>query len=267
MKKLKITVITPAFNSAPTIADTIESVLAQTYADVEHIIVDGGSTDGTVDIVRRYEPAYGGRLRWVSEPDKGLYDAMNKGLRMATGDVAGILNSDDFLTAHDVLATVAAAFDEETDAVFGNLKFVARDDSDKVVRIWEGSPYRSFRSGWHPGHPTFYARRRLYEQYGGFNTDFRIAADFELMLRLIEKHRIRTRYIDRCMVDMRIGGASTRSIGSIIRGNREVMRAFSANGIPVSVFYPLMRLVPKANKLLIYTIKSLLTPFRKRKRP
>lgn len=261
LSKLKISVITPAFNSASTIADTIESVLGQTYTDFEHLIVDGGSSDGTVDIVRRYQSRYNGRLIFVSEPDNGIYDAMNKGLAMATGDVAGVLNSDDFYSDNSILATIAEAFDDDTDSVFGDLKFVARENTAKVVRMWKGSPYQSFRTGWHPGHPTFYARKSLYSELGGFDTSFRIAADFELMLRFIEKHRIRTRYIDRCMVDMRIGGASTRNIDNIITGNREAIRAFAVNGIPVSVFYPLLRLAPKARHLFTFCLSSLLASF------
>ena len=258
LKKPKISVITPALNSAATITDTIESVLTQSYPCVEHVIVDGGSTDGTVDIIRRMERHYEGCLRWVSEPDGGLYDAMNKGIRMATGDVVGILNSDDFFTDEKSLKTVSDAFGNDTDAVFGNLKFVGREDTEKVMRIWKGSPYRSFRKGWHPGHPTFYAKKSLYNDFGGFNTAFRIAADFELMLRFIEKNRIRTRYLDRCLVDMRVGGTSTRSLRNIIEGNREVMRAFTVNGIKVSPLYPLMRLLPKIHGLFTHNLLSTL---------
>lgn len=256
MENLKISVITPAFNSAATIRETIESVLSQTYGNVEHVIVDGKSTDNTVEIIRQNEPRYKGRLRWISEPDGGLYDAMNKGIRMASGDVVGVLNSDDFLTDEFSLETVADAFAEGTDAVFGNLKFISREDPSKVLRIWNGSPYRSFRKGWHPCHPTFYARRELYTEFGGFDTSFRIAADFELMLRFIEKNRIRTRYVDKYLVDMRLGGTSTRNLYNIIAGNREVIRAFRTNGIKISPFYPIMRLLPKIQGIFTFHLSK-----------
>ena len=150
-----VSIITIAFNSAQTIRDTITSVLSQSYSNIEYIIIDGASNDATVQIVREYEPLFNGRLKWVSEPDEGLYDAMNKGVKMATGDVIGILNSDDLLYDSNVLRDIALAFDENTDALFGNLYFVKSDDVHCIVRAWKGSTYSSFKKGWHPAHPTF----------------------------------------------------------------------------------------------------------------
>lgn len=249
-----VSIITIAFNSAQTIRDTLTSVLSQSYSNIEYIIIDGASNDATVRIVKEYEPMFNGRLKWVSEPDKGLYDAMNKGIKMATGDVIGILNSDDLFYDSNVLRDIALAFDENTDALFGNLYFVKSDDVHCIVRAWKGSTYSSFKKGWHPAHPTFYVRREVYEKYGGFDTSFDVSADFELMLRFIEKNRIRTKYLDRYMVKMRMGGESTRNIANIIKGNRNIIRAFRKNDIQVSWAYPIYRLFPKVVSLLRYKL-------------
>ena len=252
---MKLSLITVTYNSSKTLTDTLQSVLSQTYSDIEYIIVDGASKDNTVSIIKEYEPQFLGQMKWISERDKGLYDAMNKGIRMATGDVVGILNSDDLFMDEKVLADVAAAFDEQTDAIFGNLYFVNQEDVNQIVRVWKGSPYRSFKSGWHPAHPTFYVRREVYEKYGGFDTTFDVSADFELMLRLIEKHGIRTKYLDRYMVKMRMGGESTGSIKNIIRGNKNIFRAFRKNEIKVSPLYPVYRLLPKVIDKILYMLR------------
>lgn len=258
MENLKISVVTPAFNSADTIRDTIESVLSQTYPDYEHIIIDGGSTDGTVEIIRSYEPRYGGRLRWVSEPDKGLYDAMNKGIAMATGDVVGVLNSDDFYSSPEIMTEVAKGIDG-FDAVCGNLIFVSKKDKSKVCRVWKGSPYQPFSSGWHPAHPTFYTHRNLFNGKPAFNTAFKIASDFEMMLRLIEGRNLKVNYVDRCLVCMRLGGESTRSLSNIIKGNREVIKAFKINGmrVPSPLFFIIRRIKPKFVDLLKHIFHTL----------
>jgi len=243
---MKISIITATFNSASTVADTLESILSQTYQDYEVVIKDGLSRDGTVELVKSYEEKFGGRLRIISSKDKGIYDAMNIGISAATGDVIGILNSDDFYHDSGVLQDIAQAFeDSETDAVCGNLLFVDQFDARKVVRKWEGSPYRPFSKGWHPAHPTFYVRKSVLERCGLFDLSFDVSADFELMLRAIEKFGCRIKYIDRCFVMMREGGESTGSIKKIIVGNRNVLRAFKKNGIRVSAFYPVKRLAPK----------------------
>ena len=251
---MKISLITVTYNSSKTLLDTLQSVLNQTYSDIEYIIVDGASKDNTVSIIKEYEPKFEGRMKWISEPDKGLYDAMNKGIRMATGDVVGILNSDDLFMDNNVLADIAHAFDDHTDAIFGNLYFVNQEDVNQIVRVWKGSPYKSFKSGWHPAHPTFYVRRSVYEKYGVFDTTFNVSADFELMLRLIEKHGIRTKYLDRYMVRMRMGGESTGSIKNIIRGNKNIFRAFKKNEIKVSSLYPVYRLLPKIIDKLLFML-------------
>lgn len=253
---MRISIITATFNSGSTLRDTMESVLAQSYPDVEHIIVDGGSTDNTMDIVKEYESRYNGRLHYISESDRGLYDAMNKGISMATGEVVGILNSDDLLMDNGVLADIAKAFEDSTiDAVFGNLYFVKSDDTSQIVRVWKGSTYQSFRKGWHPAHPTFYVKKSVYDRLGVFDISFNVSADFELMLRFIEKGRIRTKYLDRFFVKMRMGGESTGNLRNIIKGNKNILRAFEKNGIKVSSsLYLMRRLFPKAMNLIKYKI-------------
>lgn len=253
---MKISLITVTYNSGDTLSSTFQSVLAQTHRDIEYIIVDGTSKDNTVDIIKEYEPKFNGCLKWVSEPDKGIYDAMNKGIRMATGDIIGILNSDDLLMDNNVLKEIALAFDDETDAIYGNLYFVRQDDINRIVRVWKGSPYKSFTKGWHPAHPTFYVRREVYEKYGTFDISFDVSADFELMLRLIEKCHIRTKYLDRYMVKMRVGGESTGSIKNILKGNKNIMKAFRKNGIRVSPFYPIIRLYPKVLHLIKHKLNA-----------
>lgn len=248
---MKISIITAAYNSARTLPDTMESVLRQSYADFEHIIVDGVSKDNTLGIVRKYESRYEGRLRWVSEPDKGIYDAMNKGIALATGDVIGILNSDDFYADDSVLASIADGI-RNVDVVYGNLEFVDENDTDKVVRIWKGSQYTNgaFLKGWHPAHPTFYARRKCFDELGGFDITFDVSADFELMLRFLECAGLSSHYVNKTFVKMRMGGESTGSISKIIKGNRNVLRAFRKNGFNVSYFYLIKRLAPKAIEMI-----------------
>lgn len=248
---MKISIITATFNSGSTLRDTMCSVLSQHYTDFEHIIVDGGSKDNTLEIVKELEPQYNGRLRWVSESDKGLYDAMNKGIRMATGDVIGVLNSDDFYASDSVLKNIALKC-RDFDAVYGNLDFIDINDSSKVVRKWRGSQHTpgAFFKGWHPAHPTFYARKTCFDKYGGFDITFNVSADFELMFRFIEKERISNSFLPMVMVKMRMGGESTGSLKRIIEGNKNILRAFKKNGFAVPPFYLIRRLAPKAINLI-----------------
>ena len=250
---MKISIITATFNSGATLRDTIQTVLTQTYRDIEYIVIDGNSRDNTLEIVREFEPYFDGRMRWISEPDNGIYDAMNKGIRMATGDIIGILNSDDFYNDENVLADIVNAFGcKKTDCVYGNLVFVDSAKPDKIVRRWIGSQYTpgAFLKGWHPAHPTFYAKRVWFEKLGVFGTSFNVSADFELMLRFLEKQGLSNSYLDRCFVKMRQGGESTGSIRNIIRGNRNILRAFKKNGYNVSYFYLIRRLAPKVCDLI-----------------
>lgn len=231
---MRISVITATYNSGRTIGDTLESVLRQTYSDVELIVVDGASRDDTMDVVRRYEPRFGGRLRWTSEPDRGIYDAMNKGIARATGDVIGILNSDDFYTSDTVLERVAEAMaGGDVDAVYGDIHYVRDGDLRRCVRYYSSRPFRRWmmRLGFMPAHPSFYCRREVYERCGTFDTTYRVAADFENLLRLIYVNRIKTRYLPVDFVTMRTGGASTSGLSSHRQIMRDHLRALHSNGV------------------------------------
>ena len=237
---MKISLITTTFNSGGTFTNTLESVLNQSYlTDIEYIIVDGASKDNTLDIIRAYEPQFQGRMKWISEPDRGLYDAMNKGICMATGDVVGILNSDDFFTSNDVLEKVAECFaDNDVDAVYGDIHFVRSDDLNRCVRYYSSRIFRRglMRLGFIPAHPSFYCRRECFEKYGCYKTDYKIAADFDLLLRFIYVHRIRIKYLPVDMVTMRLGGASTSGLKSRMTGMKEHLRSFRENGVKTNCF-------------------------------
>lgn len=250
---MKITIITATYNSEATVRDTMESVLRQTYHDYEYIIVDGASSDGTMDIVRSYEPRFKGRMRYVSEPDQGIYDAMNKGFALATGDVVGLLNSDDFYTSVDVLQTIAGNFLlGEMDAIYADIHYVKNDDVSKCVRYYSSAIFRRplMRFGFMPAHPSFYCRRAVYERYGGFDTSYRIAADFEHLLRLIFIHRIKTKYIKKDFVTMRTGGASTAGISSRKQIMKEHLRALKAHGVHSNIFLLSLRYIYKLHEFL-----------------
>lgn len=210
---LKISIVTVVFNRVDMISAAMESVLRQTHPSVEYIVVDGGSSDGTVDKIREFEPKFNGRMRWISEKDHGIYDAMNKGIRMATGDVVAILNSDDFYHRTDTLSRVAAAFaeDPELEIVYGDNLYVDRNDLSYVVRYAAGSNYNRItaRLGVMPPHATFFTYRRNFEQYGYYHEHYKIAADYELELRFLERFRLKSRYLPFSFMTMRIGGEST----------------------------------------------------------
>lgn len=229
---MKASIITPCFNSVKTIRDTIDSVLSQTHPNIEYIIIDGASTDGTVELVQ----GYGDKIsKFVSERDCGIYDAMNKGIALATGDIIGILNSDDFYADEQVLREVESRFvaDPALEALYADLVYVDPAKSDRVVRYWHSGEYRedSFERGWHPPHPTFFVRREVYEKYGAFDTRFKIAADYELMLRLVHRYHIRVGYLPRVIVKMRLGGESNRSLANVLHANLESIHAWRANSL------------------------------------
>lgn len=230
MDQIKVSIITVSFNSKDTIIDTIESVLNQNYKNIEHIIVDGGSTDGTVDILQSYKSKIS---KYISEKDDGIYDAMNKGIRMALGDIIGILNSDDVFYSKEIVATIANEFTANNiDAVYGDVQFVDFE-KNKVVRYYSSKNFKPkhFKHGRMPAHPSFYARRKLFEKYGIYKTDYKIAADFELLLRFMVVHNIKTRYLNIPMVSMQKGGVSNANILSNFLLNKEIMRACRENGI------------------------------------
>ena len=245
---MKISIITATFNSGKTVGDTFMSVLNQTYNDYELIVVDGGSKDDTVDILRPHALIFNGRMKWISEPDRGIYDAMNKGIAMATGDVVGILNSDDFYTSNGILRKVAITMqDKNIDAVYGDVHYVHDNDLKKCVRYYSSKPFRRMwmRFGFMPAHPSFYCRREVYEKYGTFDLSYKVAADFECLLRLIFVNRIRTKYLPVDFVTMRTGGASTRGFASHKQIMRDHQLAFKRNGVYSNVIMECMRYVYK----------------------
>jgi len=248
---LKISIITVVWNNAKTIKDAINSVLNQSYKDIEYIVIDGSSTDGTIEIVQ----SYGDKIKFISEKDNGLYDAMNKGIRMATGDVVGILNSDDFYASDKILQIVADEFLKgNIDSVYANLEYIDANDPKRVIRYWRSKKYQEglFRSGWHPAHPTFFVKKEIYEKYGVFDLSFKIAADYELMLRFFEKCKITSSYVDEVFVKMRIGGESNRSIKNIIKANMESYKAWKANGLYIN---PLRFLLKPFSKIIQFIKK------------
>lgn len=254
-----VTIVTATYNSVATLADTIESVLHQSYRKIEYLIIDGGSNDGTLDLIRSYEPKFEGRMRWVSEPDKGLYDAMNKGIAMATGDVVGILNSDDFYTSDDVLERIAKEMQQgDVDAVYSDIHFVNDSDLTKCVRYYSSKGFRlwKMRLGFIPAHPSFYCKREVYEKYGTFDLDFKLAADFENLLRLLFIHRIKTRYIPMDSVTMRTGGASTSGVQSYKQGMQDHLKAYKKNGVYSNVFFESLRYLWKGADLICQKIVS-----------
>jgi glycosyltransferase involved in cell wall biosynthesis len=228
---MKVSIITIVYNNRETIADAIESVLGQSYPHIEYIVVDGLSTDGTVDVIKKYSNQV---TRFISEKDRGLYDAINKGIGLATGDVIGFLHSDDIYYSTESIAQVVAAFEKyNTDSVYGDLLYVQKADTKKVVRNWVSGKYKmeNFLLGWMPPHPTFYVKREVYQRLGLYNTAFKSAADYELMLRYLYKHQISTTYIPEKLVKMRVGGKSNITIKNRIRANQEDYRAWLINGL------------------------------------
>lgn len=249
---MKISLITVTYNSQKTLKDTIESVLSQTYFDIEYIIVDGLSKDNTVEIIREYESQFGKRMRWISEKDKGLYDAMNKGIRMATGDVVGILNSDDFYTSNDVIERVVAGFTGNVDAVYGDLHYVHSNNLQHCVRYYSSRIFKPslMKMGFIPAHPTFYCKKSCYDRFGYYKTDYKIAADFDLLLRFIYVNRIKIKYLPIDMVTMRIGGASTNGLKSRMGGMNEHLRSLKENGIKSNRFILSLRYLYKITEYI-----------------
>ncbi|ELP34409.1 glycosyltransferase family 2 protein [Rhodopirellula baltica] len=228
---MKISVITAVYNRSETIGDAIESVLAQQNVELETIVVDGDSTDGTSDVISQLGDQVS---RSIREPDLGIYNALNKGLRAATGDVIGFLHADDWLAYQDALADVSRLMaDSNVDGVYADLEYVNANDPDRVHRRWVSGAYdvRKFRRGWMPPHPTVYFRREFYDQFGLFNEDLRTAADYELLVRMMVRHGAKMAYLPRVTVKMRVGGASNASLTNRLNANRDDRQAWSINGL------------------------------------
>ena len=230
---MKVTIITVAYNSANTLADTMRSVLNQTYKDIEYIVVDGNSQDSSTDIIRSFEPLFGDRLKWVSEKDEGIYDAMNKGVRMATGDIVGILNSDDLFTSDTLIEQMVGHFPAEAGAIYGDIHFFKGDRPDELCRYYSGRIFRPWlvHIGFLPPHPSLYVRRELFSRYGCYDPTLRISADFEFIARLSYKHHVVMRYLPIDFVAMRMGGASTLSWSNRLLGAKENLKACKALGM------------------------------------
>jgi glycosyltransferase involved in cell wall biosynthesis len=254
---MKVSIITATFNSSATIRDTLRSVRTQSHHNIEHLIVDGASTDDTLDKVK----AFGHADLVISEKDNGIYDAMNKGIKAASGDIIGILNSDDFYTDANVINKVVRLFEETgCDAVYGDLQFVDKQDTKTVVRNWVAGSYKpkDFYKGWMPPHPTFFVRKDVYKKFGGFNQSFKSSSDYELMLRLMFVKEIKAAYLPEVMVQMRVGGQSNSSLKNRVSAHKEDYKAWKHNGIsPKWYTVPMkpLRKIEQYNIALIPNIK------------
>ena len=239
---MKISLISISFNSENTISKTFQSVKNQSFNNYEYLLIDGASIDGTLNIAKNQDHI----LKIISEPDSGIYDAINKGIKNSTGEIIGFLNSDDTFYDENSLKYIADAFDKDTDCVFGDLIYT--DINEKIKRIWRGSAFKkgAFKKGWMPAHPTFYCRRSVYEKLGLYDESFKIAGDFELMLRFLEKHNIRSKYIPKKLVNMKVGGASNNGLKSKLDILNEEFRAFDQNDIDLN---KLSYILHKAKKI------------------
>ena len=246
-----ISVITVCFNSEAYIADALRSVDIQTFQDREHLVIDGASTDATLRIVGEHQKAW---RRVLSERDRGIYDAMNKGISLARGDIIGFINSDDLYASSTVLEKVAAIFEDKSiQACFGDLCYVRQNDISEIVRYWRSGPFAPglFLRGWCPPHPTLFLRREVYEQFGGFDLQYKIASDVDLMARFFELHRIRSVHLPKVLVTMRMGGTTNRSLRNILQQNREIWRALKAHGLrPSLLTFVIGKLISRARRFI-----------------
>ena len=243
---MKVSLITVTYNSAQFLEDCIISVINQSYSNIEYIIIDGKSTDTTISIIKKYEHQI---YKWVSETDRGMYDAINKGMEMSSGDIIGILNSDDIFDNKEVISEIVKAFSENNvDSIYGDLEYVDPNNTNKIYRIWKGKPYKRnlFLKGWMPAHPTFYFKRALFEKFGGYENHFYTAADYELMARYLYKNKATSYYLPKLIVKMRRGGQSNSDLRTRFRANRRDYLAMKKNDIPfaflVSILKPLSKL-------------------------
>ena len=246
----KVSIITVCFNSAKTIEDTIKSVLSQTYENIEYIIIDGLSNDKTLDIINKYKDEI---AVIISEKDNGLYDAINKGISLATGDIIANLNSDDFYIDNNVISDVVSKFEEEkTDLLYSDLYYVDAANTKKVKRYWKSGEYKTglFYKGWMPPHPTFFVKKYVYNKYGSFNLDLKSAADYEIMLRFIHKHECSVSYLKRVTVRMRVGGVSNKSLSNRIKANREDKKAWKINDLKPKRFTFLKKPISKIKQFI-----------------
>jgi glycosyltransferase involved in cell wall biosynthesis len=234
---MKISIITVTLNSGKTIKETIESVIRQNYQNIEHIVIDGGSSDNTISIVQSYKKHIS---FLISENDYGIYDAMNKGIDVSAGDIIGFLNSDDFYANNEVINSVVKEFrnNPKIDACYSDLIYVDKFNTSKVIRYFKSSRFKEglFSKGWCPPHPTFFVRRSVYERFGKFDTNYQISSDVDLMMRFLEKHKIKSQYISEVWVKMRTGGTTNKSLKNIWLQNKEILLSFNRNNLSVNIF-------------------------------
>lgn len=253
---MKVSLITVTYNSEKYLAHCIDSVLHQDYPDIEYIVIDGSSTDSTVSIIEQYAPVID---KWISEKDGGMYDAINKGMKLATGDIVGILNSDDILASKSTIANIVHCFREKgVDSVYGDLVYVHEDDTTNIFRYWKGATYNrsAFHWGWMPAHPTFYVRRELVESLGGYETHYYSASDFEFMTRYLYKHRISACYLPELIVKMRKGGMSNCGWQRRLRANRRDYLALKRNNVPFPLFASLVKPIRKLPQFIGFLNQS-----------
>ncbi len=246
--KPKISIITVAYNAEKYIEDTIKSVIQQDYEQIEYIIIDGNSKDGTSAICEKYKKHID---IFVSEPDKGIYDAMNKGIKAANGEIIGILNADDFYNHAKVILNIVRQFTEsEAECVYANLVYVDQENTDKVTRTWVAKTYQSnaFLKGWMPPHPTFFIKKKWYDKYGYYSLDLKSAADYELMLRMIHRHKIQPTYLNEIIIKMRVGGVSNASFANRLKANKEDRKAWEMNGLKPSTLTLVRKPLSKLNQ-------------------
>ena len=243
---MKVSIITIAYNSSKTIAKTLRSVLDQKANNIEHIIIDGKSSDNTLEICKKFSHI----SKIISEKDKGVYDAFNKGLKFATGEIIGFLNSDDTFYNEESLQDIINAFDSNTDCIYGNLEYI--NSNGVVVRKWKSKVFKvgAFKKAWMPAHPTFYCRKKIYDKLGWYRSSYKIAGDFELMLRFLEKHGTNSKFIDKNLVMMLTGGISNRSINSKVRILKEEFKAFKENKIKFNRAHYLINKIFKIKEFL-----------------
>ena len=247
----KISIITVAFNSVKTIKDTIESILCQDYNNIEYIIIDAGSTDGTVEVIK----SFGDKITYfISESDRGIYDGMNKGIKASSGDVIGILNSDDFYPNNFILSNVAKTFTHnECDAVYGDLVYVKHNNKNKIVRYWQAGEYSAakIKNGWMLPHPTFFVKKSIYDRFGLYNTELKSAADYEMILKLLYKQNISVKYIPMILVKMRMGGASNSSLINRMKANKEDGLAWTKNQLNKPMFIRIKKPLQKVRQFFL----------------
>jgi glycosyltransferase involved in cell wall biosynthesis len=250
---MKCTIITVSYNAIDTIESTINSVLSQDYNNIEYIIIDGNSSDGTKEIIHRYENRIS---KWISEKDNGIYDAMNKGIQLATGDIIGILNADDLYSSNDIISKVVNQITQSNaDALYGDLKYVLKNDISKTIRFWKSGEYLDgkFLKGWMPPHPTFFVKKNIYNQLGLYRTDMPSAADYELMLRYIHVNKVKLTYLPELITIMREGGVSNKSLLNRWKANRDDLRAWQVNNIKPNAFTLILK---PLSKLIQFVFKN-----------